>query len=126
MGSKSEGRGWFKSSLSNGSCACLEITFVDRLVLIRDSKYLLDPANDSHLQPMLSVNHAQWVHFVTAVRSGIKPTSDAGLQATATVEGGMSLTTPGSNVVLTYSADEWMAFVGGVNNAEFDRVAVAV
>jgi hypothetical protein len=57
--------GWFKSSYSSDSQACVEIRFDCGVVLVRDSKYQ-GPPDD---QPILAVGHAEWSAFLTAVRA---------------------------------------------------------
>ncbi len=116
---------WFKSSRSNGGCTCVETMFTLELVLIRDSKYSLDPDNDPKLQPILSVTHAQWSQFIEAIHNGITTTFDTALCATPTADGGMTLTTSDSDVVLTYNEAEVDAFIGGVRQHEFDLAATA-
>ncbi|MEU0539635.1 DUF397 domain-containing protein [Nocardia sp. NPDC005978] len=63
-------RVWFKSSRSNDGPNCVEVAFDGDLVLIRDSKYLRDPANDPARQPMLAVSGAVWAAFLAGVCEG--------------------------------------------------------
>ncbi|MTE12790.1 DUF397 domain-containing protein [Nocardia sp. CT2-14] len=65
-------RGWRKSSRSGdgGGGNCVEVLLTDEAVLIRDSKYLRDPANDPAHQPVVSVPGPQWDAFLAGVRAG--------------------------------------------------------
>jgi hypothetical protein len=120
------GAGWFKSSYSGPNFACLEVSFIGELVLIRDSKYLLDVSNDPKLQPILSATRGQWIQFVDTVRNDITTTVDLSIQAKPTADGGMTLTTADSDVVLHFTPEEVAAFVAGVKNREFDLAVTAV
>ncbi|MGQ4596993.1 DUF397 domain-containing protein [Nocardia sp. R6R-6] len=57
--------GWFKSSHSNDSVACVEVCFDGDRVLVRDSKFRGSPA----ARPVLAFAPAQWSAFTSAIRS---------------------------------------------------------
>jgi hypothetical protein len=57
--SKSAPRVWRKSSASD-STTCVEVAFVEGLVLVRHS---LDPSG-----PMLTFSHNEWAAFLAGVR----------------------------------------------------------
>ncbi|MFE6857605.1 DUF397 domain-containing protein [Nocardia sp. NPDC057668] len=62
---------WRTSSYSGSNGGeCVEVAFDGDLVLIRDSKYLRDPANDPARQPMLAVSGAVWAAFLAGVCEG--------------------------------------------------------
>jgi hypothetical protein len=52
---------WRKSEWS-GTINCVEVAFVGRSVLVRNSK---DPAG-----PVLSFTHSEWTAFLTGARNG--------------------------------------------------------
>ncbi|ATL68635.1 DUF397 domain-containing protein [Nocardia terpenica] len=108
---------WFKASFSTDSSNCVEIRFGDGVVLIRDSKYLRDPANDSAAQPFISIPTHDWPTFLNAAR-GFEGTSRHGLPAIEHhASGEVSLHADGTT--LTYTAAEWTAFVSGIRAGEF-------
>ncbi|WP_369640680.1 DUF397 domain-containing protein, partial [Nocardia sp. JMUB6875] len=57
---------WRKSSYSGdgGGGNCVEVLFAADTVLIRDSKYLRDSANDPAGQPIVGVSGAEWDVFL--------------------------------------------------------------
>jgi Domain of unknown function (DUF397) len=55
--------GWFTSSFTNGSGACVEVKFDDGSVLVRDTKN----RRDSTGSPMIAVDAAGWAAFVKSV-----------------------------------------------------------
>ncbi|WP_327142332.1 DUF397 domain-containing protein [Nocardia sp. NBC_01327] len=57
---------WRKSSFSGdgGGGNCVEVKFSGCSVLIRDSKYLRDPANDPARQPVVAVPLQEWDVFL--------------------------------------------------------------
>jgi hypothetical protein len=50
--------GWFTSSYTNGSGACVEVKFDTGAVLVRDTK---------HRRPIISVTTAGWSAFLNAL-----------------------------------------------------------
>ncbi|MEV6319947.1 DUF397 domain-containing protein [Nocardia sp. NPDC051787] len=59
--------GWFKSSHSNDSVACVEVCFDGDLVLVRDSKFQGLPDT----RPVLALTPSQWSAFTSAIRAEI-------------------------------------------------------
>ncbi|MGN2635117.1 DUF397 domain-containing protein [Nocardia takedensis] len=113
--------GWFTSSRSNNGNQCVEVRFVGDAVQIRDSKYRRDPANLPADEPIITVTTAEWTAFLTALAADAptdRPTARPG------VDGGTVLRH--GDIALTYTPAEWLAFVAGVRDGEFDRVALSV
>ncbi|UGT70330.1 DUF397 domain-containing protein [Nocardia gipuzkoensis] len=57
--------GWFKSSHSNDSTACVEVGFDGSRVLVRDSKFQGSP----DAWPTLAFTPTQWAAFTAAIRA---------------------------------------------------------
>ncbi|WP_063049667.1 DUF397 domain-containing protein [Nocardia arthritidis] len=57
--------GWFKSSHSNDSTACVEVCFDGGRVLVRDSKFHGVP----DASPVLAFTPTQWAAFTTVIRA---------------------------------------------------------
>ncbi|MFE7741821.1 DUF397 domain-containing protein [Nocardia sp. NPDC057455] len=57
--------GWFKSSHSNDSTACVEVCFDGGRVLVRDSKFHESPK----ASPILAFTPTQWAAFTAAIRT---------------------------------------------------------
>ncbi|MGB5759664.1 MAG: DUF397 domain-containing protein [Acidimicrobiales bacterium] len=111
-------RGWFKSSFSTGTCACVMVMFGLGMVLIRDSKYLRNPKNDPALQPTIEIPEQDWLAFLSEVTSDASTYSNGAL----TVEdaaGMKGLRSIADGKVLSYTAEEWGAFVAGAKAGEF-------
>lgn len=111
---------WRKSSYSNnGGESCVEITFSrDGVVLIRDSKFLRNPANDPAVQPIITIPADAWPTFLELV--GQSGHAAPGLPVSVEYDpaGGARLT-DGHDITLTYTADEWKAYLAGVQAGEF-------
>jgi hypothetical protein len=108
--------GWFKSSHSNGSCACVEVMIDPTSVRIRDSK-------DSRIEPsradrILSVSIADWEHFVRGVKD--QQYVAVGTLLAQDVGDSILLVAAGQPTELRYSYLEWSSFVAAVCDGEFD------
>ncbi|MFD0365228.1 DUF397 domain-containing protein [Nocardia sp. GCM10030253] len=57
--------GWFKSSYSSDSQACVEVRFEGERTLVRDSKYQGLP----DAQPILEFSRAEWSAFTATIRA---------------------------------------------------------
>lgn len=119
----SPGRQVWRTSSHSGTNGgqCVQVAFDRQFVLIRDSKYLRNPANDPARQPLISVRVGRWPDFLD-LALGCTPVADTGLPfIDRRDDGSVSLTKDG--VVLTYTAGEWVAFTAGVRDGEFAAVA---
>ncbi|WP_280497876.1 DUF397 domain-containing protein [Nocardia asiatica] len=58
-------RGWFKSSYSSDSQACVEVCFDGGRVLVRDSKF----QGSTDASPVLVFTPTQWEALTTAIRA---------------------------------------------------------
>ncbi|MFI5781231.1 DUF397 domain-containing protein [Nocardia sp. NPDC051570] len=113
--------GWFKSSFSNQGTNCVEVRFDGDVVLVRDSKYLRNPANDPTIEPVIRMRAADWAAFLEAAL-GRSVLDVPGLPAIDHhPDGNISLRAPDKS--LTYTPDEWLAFVRGIQADEFAAVA---
>ncbi|WP_329414640.1 DUF397 domain-containing protein [Nocardia vinacea] len=110
--------GWFKSSWSSETQSCVEVKFDGDLVLIRDSKYLRDPANDPTAQPTIAVLAEDWNAFLRAA-NGMEPDAWRDLPIITRHGSGGVTVHAADGTMLTYTAAEWVAFVAGVRDGEF-------
>ncbi len=111
--------GWVKSRFSNGQCACVELLQRGPTVWIRDSKDLRQPDVDPATVPMIAVPVEVFAGWVETVRSGPLPLVVGPLLTSATEDGGAIITHASSHVALTYTAEEWTAFLAGVEADAF-------
>ena len=110
--------GWRKSTYSgtNGG-ECVEVAVRGGDVLVRDSKYLRDPANDPRAQPVISVPVELWSQVLDLALSAGSGTVGGALAIVVEDDGSASVRS--GEVTLVYTADEWDAFVKGVADGEF-------
>ncbi|MEV0029082.1 DUF397 domain-containing protein [Nocardia sp. NPDC050793] len=109
--------GWFTSSRSNNGNQCVEVRFDGDAVLIRDSKYRRNPANRPAEEPIITVTANAWTSFLTLLTSGRTHTDlivHTAADGTTTLRHG--------DVTLTYTPEEWEAFLAGAYDGEFDRI----
>ncbi len=111
-------RGWFTSSRSNNGNQCVEVRFDGDAVLIRDSKYRRNPANRPDEEPIITVTACEWTAFIDTVTGRAAATS---VLTVHTAEDGH--TSLGHRATtLTYTPEEWQAFLDGAIAGEFDRI----
>ncbi|MFB7720580.1 MULTISPECIES: DUF397 domain-containing protein [unclassified Nocardia] len=116
-----ESTGWFTSTRTNNGNQCVEVRFDGAAVFIRDSKYRRNPANSSHDEPIITVSAVEWMSFLAVLRD--RPAGGAELTAHTAADG---FTTLGyGEIGLVYTPGEWDAFLAGVRDGEFDRIALA-
>ncbi|MFE3442416.1 DUF397 domain-containing protein [Nocardia sp. NPDC059180] len=108
--------GWFKSSFSKESTSCVEVKFSGDWVLIRDSKYLRDPANNPADQPVIPVRADDWMAFLSAAAGQIPGHRRAQprIERTAT-----AVLLHSADITLAFTPAEWNAFTEGVVIGEF-------
>ncbi|WP_433729279.1 DUF397 domain-containing protein [Nocardia sp. CA-129566] len=108
---------WFTSTRSNNGNQCVEVRFDGDAVLIRDSKYRRNPANRPAEEPIITVTASLWTSFINLLNSG---RSHNELIAHTHADG--SATVRHGDITLSYTPDEWDAFVAGARDGEFDRI----
>jgi hypothetical protein len=113
--------GWFKSSYTQKN-GCVEVNYDGDSILVRDTKYLRDPANDPAQNPTIAIPWFKWNDFLEKVldpsvclESGM-PIIELHPDGGATVRGADGTT-------LAYNEIEWTAFRSGVRDEEFALVA---
>ncbi|MGW5643525.1 DUF397 domain-containing protein [Saccharopolyspora sp. NPDC003752] len=106
--------GWFKSSFSNPSQACVEIRFADDLVQVRDSK-------DRGEGPVIDVLGREWPTVLAEVAGLVPRGTNRAIRIVRHADGGADFQPlPARSLALRYTAAEWDAFVAGVRAGEFD------
>lgn len=108
---------WFTSTRSNNGNQCVEVRFDGDAVLIRDSKYRRNPANRPAEEPVITVTASLWTSFINLLNSG---RSHNELIAHMHADG--SATVRHGDITLTYTSEEWDAFLAGARDGEFDRI----
>ncbi|MEV2221435.1 MULTISPECIES: DUF397 domain-containing protein [Nocardia] len=108
---------WFTSSRSNNGNQCVEVRFDGDAVLIRDSKYRRNPANRPAEEPIITVTASLWTSFINLLNSG---RSHNELIAQTCADG--SATLRHGDITLSYTPEEWDAFIAGARDGEFDRI----
>lgn len=109
---------WKTSTYSgtNGG-QCVEVAVRDADVLIRDSKYLRDPANDPHAQPVISVPVDLWLRVLDLALSTMSGAVDGVLSIVVQADGSAAVRS--GDVALSFTPAEWDAFVKGIADGEF-------
>jgi hypothetical protein len=117
--------GWRKSTFSNnGGASCVEVNFIGDRVLVRDSKYLRNPANDPAEQPVLSMPVGLWPTFCDRSVSSTPGSEITGLpRITRHDDGRVTVSSRDTAVELVFTPDEWTAFIQGVHAGEFNLLA---
>ncbi len=108
---------WFKSSFSRDAASCVEVRFNGKVVDIRDSKYLRNPANPPAAQPIITIPAESWPTFL-ARALGHDVTAPNLPTLTTHPNGGATLTSP-DGTALTYTSAEWTAYTSGIHAGEF-------
>lgn len=102
----------FVRSSACGAGSCVEVARVDDRVLVRDSKLGAD-------SPVISLSSEQWVMALTRVESDSRPLGTFRTYQEGTFDPvGMDWAWEG--VTLSFTDEEWGAFVDGVKKGEFD------
>lgn len=110
--------GWFKSTFSNPSQACVEVRFDGDVVHIRDTK-------DHGAGPVITMPCLEWADLLAEI-TGDSPARRVGaISIEETADGGMKLHDSATATTLTYTAAECTAFVSGALVGEFDHVVFA-
>ncbi|MFI6042013.1 DUF397 domain-containing protein [Nocardia sp. NPDC051321] len=113
---------WFRSTRSNNGNQCVEVRFDGDAVLVRDSKYRRDPANHPADEPIITITAREWTAFLDALHT---PGRTPGALTAHTAADGHTVLRHGGTV-LSYTPQEWDAFLLGARDGEFDRIALTV
>ncbi|WP_024799654.1 DUF397 domain-containing protein [Nocardia sp. BMG51109] len=112
--------GWFKSTYSDHGNACVEVRFAGEEVLIRDSKYQGDQAQ----QPTIAVPACAWGQFLAIVAGETNTTAAPGIpDILHDTQSGETTLQDTAGRTLTFTPAEWGAFTSGVRLGEFSPVA---
>lgn len=108
--------GWRKSTYSDHGNACVEVNTDSDPVYIRDTKY----SGNQSQQPVITVPADSWAEFLAAALGTHKGTTTISMPAIEHNEltGETALTTT-IGTTLTYTKDEWDAFLLGIRDGEF-------
>jgi hypothetical protein len=115
---------WTKSTFSAASNCCVEVKQHGDEVFVRDSKYRRSVGNDPSAEPVIAFSLPQWEAFLHDVMNS----EEAGASAypvTRRSGGSVDITAADTQITLTFTADEWSAFVRGVQLGEFDVPVLA-
>ncbi|WP_063813831.1 DUF397 domain-containing protein [Nocardia anaemiae] len=111
--------GWYKASFSDHGNACVEVRFEGEEVLIRDSKYRGNEA----LRPIIAVPAHAWVKFLTiATGDATDDGTTLGIPSIHPEINGYTTLRDAAETTLTYTREEWTAFLSGVRSGEFSRL----
>ncbi|NNH75659.1 DUF397 domain-containing protein [Nocardia uniformis] len=112
--------GWYKTTRSNGATQCVEVRFDSpNSVRIRDSKFRRHPDNIGRAEPTLTVAPAEWRDFLAVVTNRASDSHDAVLTATHAGDV-VVMTSTLTTVSLSFTVEEWEAFLAGARDGEFD------
>lgn len=113
---------WRKATASNNGGDCVELAFYDDRVLVRDSKYLRDPANDPTTAPIIEIPATSWPAFLTRVLTDNATQPDHQHPRIEHDAAGGTRLHGADGTVLVYTASEWCAFIDGARRGEFDQM----
>ncbi|MFX0581094.1 DUF397 domain-containing protein [Nocardia nepalensis] len=112
---------WRTSSYSgtNGG-QCVEVAFdaESDTLLIRDSKYRRNPANDPANQPMIAIRTEDWAPFLAAA-AGENRDTEYRIPTIERQPSGEVVVRATDGTALTFTQGEWTAFTAGVQDGEF-------
>lgn len=112
---------WKKSTRSNGTGGsnCVQVRSDDERVLVRDTKL-------GESSPVISMSRKDWSDFITEIKQGITCPIGGTVQvwmsgpAWEIVDMAHVVDITDSDLRLSFTQDEWTAFLEGVKDGEFD------
>lgn len=115
-------RGWHKSSYSDHGSACVEVNTDADPVLVRDTKYT-GPADQ---RPVIAVPAYIWPQFLAAALGEYTGDLVSRMPAIKHDEAtGQTSLTDAAGILLTFTRDEWDAFLSAVRDGEFSLPTMA-
>lgn len=112
---------WQKATRSGGDGNCVEVKYENGAVLIRDSKYRRNVANDPADEPIITVSTAQWLDFLAAVAGDVATSVEPTISQ---LPHGSTILRNTDGVTLIYTRAEWEAFAHAVHSGEFDDLVL--
>ncbi len=107
--------GWRTSTRSSNGGNCVEVDFTATGVRMRDSKA-------RGTGPIIDFSPAQWAAFLAESVRGLPSANGA---VTVIRLNGTRIRSITGRVTLHFTPDEWVAFVAGAQDGEFDYAQVA-
>jgi hypothetical protein len=107
---------WRKSSYSENGANCVEVAPTATGFLLRDTK-------DRGTGPVVAFTPDQWTAFLAEVTRGI-PSTD-GAVTVIVGDRGVQVRALATGIRLTFTPSEWSAFRAGVQDGEFELMALA-
>ncbi len=114
--------GWYKASFSDHGNACVEVRFEGEEVLIRDSKYRGSEA----LRPIIAIPAHAWVKFLSiATGDATDDGITLGIPSIYQEISGCTTLRAAAESKLTFTREEWTAFLAGIRSGEFSPASLA-
>ncbi|MFI5781956.1 DUF397 domain-containing protein [Nocardia sp. NPDC051570] len=109
---------WRKSSYSSGEGQCVEVRFDTTTILLRDSKFQRNPANDPAAQPIITLPSESWPVFLDLAMGHTTEQVPGIASIDHHRDGGVTIHAS-DGTTLTYTSAEWTAFTSGIRDGEF-------
>ncbi|MFJ4652119.1 DUF397 domain-containing protein [Nocardia sp. NPDC088792] len=114
---------WRTSSYSgNTGGNCVEVASDGAQVFIRDSKYRRDASNDLLREPIIAVTLTEWANLVEAAVNASKAATEPAIEID---DAGCAVFRSANALTLSFTPQEWAAFVAGAADGEFDQEILA-
>ena len=110
---------WFRSRHSHGSSDCVEVQFGPGEVLIRDSRYRQNPANDPRLEPMIRLPYTEFSRFLTELSEEDHPDQIGGLHVGRNKDESITLRSTDHGVTLRFTSEQWAPFAAARSLDDF-------
>jgi L-aminopeptidase/D-esterase-like protein len=107
---------WRKSSYSGNGANCVDVAPAAEGVLLRDTK-------DRGKGPVIAFTPDQWTAFLAEVTAGV-PSTNGAVDVIPSASG-VQVRALASGISLSFTLSEWTAFRAGVQDGEFDPLALA-
>ena len=116
--------GWLKSPLSADNLCCVVVRSYHQYVLLADSKFRRDAANNRLVEPAIQIvadTYDTWLDTLRKPVAAVVP----GAPVVVKTEDGYELHSTNDDTVLAYTNEEWAAFLGGLDELRSDVLRAA-
>lgn len=114
------GAGWFKSTYSTASGACVEVKFDHDTVYIRDSKNRRNTPVEPSGEPIITIAARQWPFLLGEV-TGRTPAGSNDAVTITSDNGHVTMRSIRDGTALIFTAAEWQAFTRGAHEHQFNH-----